>query len=80
MSDPDIFLLSTERMLDTFDLPEESDNVFFVNNGVYPLQGKRFRNVYVDYMCYKDPNYEECIGLFIRNRSLMEDRGSMFLI
>jgi hypothetical protein len=81
MSDPDIYLLSTERAISEFGLSEiEADDIFFVNNGTGPLEGRRFKNVFIDYMCYKNENYEACLDLLFINRDLMEQFGSLVLI
>lgn len=81
MPDPDIYLLSTERALSEFGLSEVSpNNIFFVNNGTGPLEARRFRHVFVDYMCCKNEHFVDCMELLFANRSLMKDFGSFVLI
>lgn len=55
------------------------DRLFFVSNGPGPLQGRRFRNVYIDYVCCRDPNYEECIQALLGSMLLTKDAGQMIL-
>ena len=77
----DIFLLSTERALSDFEGKLlKSDEIFFVANGTNPLMGKRIENAYVDYMCYKDPNYEDVLHRIRLNMALSPNAGKIILI
>lgn len=54
--------------------------VFLVSDGTKPLQGLRIRHAYIDWECYKDPNYEDCLRVIKNNLSLTSHNGAMFLI
>lgn len=57
----------------------DSDSLFFVQNGAWPLQGRRIKNAHVELMCYKDPNFEECILQIQSNMALTADAGHIYL-
>jgi len=81
-----ILLLSTERNLtEIMDIAGrymdvDKNNIFFVSNGIAPLQGIRIHDAYVDYLCYKDPNYEDCLTMILSNMGLTTKDGRIILV
>jgi hypothetical protein len=76
----DIALLCREtKPHDVLEKFPHVESLFFVSNGPGPLQGRRFRNVYIDYICYKDPHYEECIQVLLGSILLTKDAGQIIL-
>jgi len=54
--------------------------VFKVSEGSRPLLGARIHNAYIDWSCYKDPNYEECLRTIRTSISLTSRTGAMYLL
>lgn len=76
----DIILLSTESdLVWVRNKYPNVDSIFFVSNGVWPLQGRRITNAYVELTCYKDPNFEACILQIQSNMALTADAGHVYL-
>jgi hypothetical protein len=54
--------------------------VFLVSDGTKLLRGVRIRHAYIDWECYKDPNYEDCLRVIKNNIGLTSRSGAIFLI
>lgn len=78
----DIVLVSDEETMNILkkDVRFIAADFFYVSDGAIQFEGRRIFNAYIDWFCYKDPNYIDCLERIQHSIKLAKVPGVMILI
>ena len=76
---PDWRVLDEARAVFEERFPKENHMYFFVTESSRKLEGVRFKDVYVHWFCYDEPNYDVYVSMILQARAFAAERGETYL-